>query len=110
MIALIIFGLIFISVILFAIVRVSVTCMFWCSKKPNDKQYVFKTSFPYYIIVLAGLCATVIIKFEANSFFNYLCGSIFFLALLIWRFEMKNSLNTNLTIQETDESHNPNLP
>jgi len=106
MIILILFGCVFIGTMLFLVIRLSVSFMFWISKKLKNKQHVFKIYFPYYIILLFGLCATPIIIYEANSFFNYFCGSIFLLALLIWRHEMKHILNTH---NKTKIAVEPNL-
>ncbi len=107
MIVLLIFGLAFVGSILFAMLRVSVSCMFWFSKKPKNKAYVFKIYFPCYIILLFGLCIAAIIKFNHNPFAIYFFGSIFFLALFIWRHEMthiiKNPYKTKIAVE-------PNLP
>ncbi|MEE9350537.1 MAG: hypothetical protein V3U80_10855 [Flavobacteriaceae bacterium] len=105
-----IFGIGFLGAFIFAIIKVSISCMFWFSKKPKDKQYVFKTCFPYYIIILFGLCVTAIIQCDLEPFAIYIFGSLYFLALLIWTFKMNKNQKSYKTINEDVEPENPNLP
>jgi len=104
------FGLIFLGSIIFVIIRLSISCLFWYSKKSKDKQHVFKIYFPYYIITLFGLCAMGIIKFNGQSFAIYFFGSLYFLTLIIWRYIMKYRAKQNHIIKKSIEIQTPNLP
>ena len=110
MVALIIFGLMVVGLIIFAFIRISVSSMFWLSKKPNDKAFVFRTYFPYYIISLFGFGVWLVIKFNFESFIIYCFASTFFLALLIWNYKLKHCKKQYNTIKKNNESQNPSLP
>jgi len=72
-------------------------------------MYVFKVYFPYYIIVLSGLCIAGIIQFEAHLLANYYFCSVFFTALLIWYNELKSEpkKNTKDFATEPNQTHLP---
>lgn len=110
MAALIIFVCLVAGGFTFIILRLSVTCVFWFSKKPNDKPYVFKTHFPYYIIVLFGLCSALIITLDFAYFAIYYAISTYFLALLIWNFKLKHCKRKYTTIKNITKPHHPELP
>jgi hypothetical protein len=109
-VVLIILGLTGLSLFIFAMIKISISCMFWCSKKPKDKIYVFKVYFPYYIIILFGLCITGIIKCNVAESAIYFFSGIFFLALLIWKHEMKSILKKKQNKNFAVEPNHPNLP
>jgi len=108
MIALIVLGFIFITSMILLVIKLSVSCMFWLSSRPKNKQHVFKIYFPYYIIILFGLCIAAIILFDNSLFAIYYFGAIFFITLLIWRKELKP--NTNAQHKIAVEPNHPNLP
>jgi hypothetical protein len=110
MIVFFLFGIGFVGLIAFAMIRISITSMFWLSKKPNDKNYVFKRYFPYYIIVYFGLCVTAIIQCDIEPFSIYFFGSLYVLALLIWAFKMRHCKRIYSTPQKNEEPESPNLP
>ena len=110
MIALIIFGCAFLGLLTFAVIRVSVSCIFWTAPKPKDKQQVFKIYFPYYIMSLFGFCIIAVFLFEDSLFATYYFGSVFFLALFIWKYKMKSCLNINIKNKNTVEPNHTNLP
>ncbi|WP_340154278.1 hypothetical protein [uncultured Winogradskyella sp.] len=106
--------IIFVSLIVggftFIIIRISISCMFWFSKKPNDKLYVFKTQFPYYMMALIGLSLIVIIKLDFTYSSLYYFLSTYFLALLIWNYKLKHCKRKYSTVKESIEQSQPKLP
>ncbi|WP_296380945.1 hypothetical protein [Winogradskyella sp.] len=84
--------------------------MFWISKNPKDKQHVFKVYFPYYIIIFFGLCLTAIITSKGDSSMICFCTVVYLLALIIWRYIIKQKPRVYRTIKENNELQNPNLP
>ncbi|WP_045472762.1 hypothetical protein [Winogradskyella sp. PG-2] len=110
MIALILFGFFFIGLITFIIIKLSISCLFWASKNPKDKPYVFKVYFPYYIIILFTLCIAFIIEFDKSLLAIYYFAAVYLVALFIWRSEIKSSRrkmhNNNFAV----EPNHPNLP
>lgn len=109
MAALIVLAFLFGGGFTFIIVRLSVSCLFWSSKKPNDKAYMLKTYFPYYMIALFGLGLTALIAFNFEVFLLYYVIATYFLALLIWNFKLNHSKRKYITSKEIIESQNPNL-
>ena len=110
MAALIVFAFLIISGFTFIIIRISVSCMFWFSKNPNDKMYVFKTLFPYYILVLFGLGITAIIAFNFEILLICYCICTYVLALLIWNFKLNRCKRKYSTTETIIEPQIPNLP
>jgi hypothetical protein len=110
MAALIIFGFIFIGSMTFIVIRISISCLFWVSKNPKDKQHVFKVCFPYYIIVLSALCITFILEFDKHEIAIYYFSAVYLIALLIWRSELKSSLKKKHYNNFADEPNHSNLP
>ncbi|EDP71763.1 hypothetical protein FBALC1_04727 [Flavobacteriales bacterium ALC-1] len=108
MIALIVFALFFIGLMTFVIIRISISCLFWASKNPKDKQSVFKACFPYYIIILFAICLAFIIKFDKNEIVVYYFSIVYFLTLFIWRSELKSSPKKNKSFAV--EPNHPKLP
>lgn len=96
--------------ITFVCIRISISYMFWNSKKPNDKAYMFRTFFPYYIITLFGLGVLVLAKLNFELYAIYIFGVIYISALLIWNYKLKHCKRKYTTTQNNDESQNPNLP
>jgi len=94
----------------FVILRLSVSCMFWFSKHPNDKAHVFRTQFPYYIIGLFGLGTTATITFNFEPFLIYYSLCTYVLALLIWNFKLNRRKKTYSTTDKIIEQQNPELP
>lgn len=94
-----VFVFIFVSLITFVFVRVSILCVFWVSKSASNKMQVYTLYFPYYIIVLTILCATFIYQSNLNEFAFYYFGSIYIMALLIWKFEIKKDNNKNFAVE-----------
>lgn len=94
----------------FILLRISVSCMFWFSNKPNDKNYVFRNQFPYYMMVLSILIITIIIASGFAYFTMYYFISVYFLALLIWNYKLKHCKRKYSTVETSNESSNPNLP
>lgn len=104
------FGLVFIGSMIYLVIRLSISCMFWISSKPNDKQHVLKVYFPYYIIALFGLCITAIVQFNNSLLATYFFSAIFFISLLIWRRDLKPNTKTNINNKFAVEPNHPNLP
>ncbi|MBC3844842.1 hypothetical protein H8K90_00485 [Winogradskyella echinorum] len=108
MIALILFGIFFTGLMTFVIVRISISCMFWSSKNPNDKQHIFKVYFPYYIIILSIICIAFIIKFNKSLLAIYYFSAVYIIALSIWRNEMKSRIKKKKNFAvEPNQSHLP---
>lgn len=93
----------------YLVVRISISCMFWASKNREDRKQVFKIYFPYYIIILFGLCITAIIGLGTNTFTLYYFGSVFFMSLFIWNRKIQKTSRFKKKSQETEELQNPNL-
>ncbi|WP_458629138.1 hypothetical protein [Winogradskyella sp. PC D3.3] len=108
MAALIVFTVLIIGGFTFIIIRLSISCMFWFSKNPNDKALVFKTYFPYYMIILFGLELTALITFNYASSVLYYSISTYVLALLIWNFKLKYSKSHYSTIVKQQNHSIPN--
>ncbi len=109
MVALIVIAFLLIPMITFIIIRLSISCMFWISKNPENKMHVFKLYFPYYVIILFGICIAAIIRFEANLLANYYFGLVFFTAIAIWWIKLKSSVkkvNENFAV-EPNQTHLP---
>ncbi|WP_299102977.1 hypothetical protein [uncultured Winogradskyella sp.] len=94
----------------FVILRISISSMFWFSKKPNDKQYVFKNQFPYYIIVLTTILTAILISSGFAYFAMYYVLGVYCLALLIWNFKLKHCKKTYNNTTHLTEQHQPKLP
>jgi hypothetical protein len=94
----------------FIIVRLSVSCMFWASKHRFDKMHVFKYFFPYYIITLFSICVIAILGLNKNLYATFYFSSVFIIALLIWRYEIKQSKKTKHLINKNSEQPHPELP
>lgn len=108
-------GLILIAILFgvgftFLILRISISSMFWFSKKPNDKMYVFKNQFPYYMMVLSAILATILIGFDFAFVASYYALGVYCFALLIWNFKLKHCKKTYTTTTRLIEQHHPNLP
>lgn len=90
----------------FIVVRISVSCVFWACENPKDTMHVVKYFFPYYIIALFTLCVVAIIKLDQSIFVICYSGFVFIIALLIWRYEIKNKP----TLPKNEETQHPKLP
>ena len=110
MAALIAFAFLIGGGITLVVLRISVSCMFWFSKNPNDKVHVFKTQFPYYMMLLfATLTAiNIITNFEIYIFIYSICT--YALALLIWNFKLKHCTRTYDTTISNLKPQHPELP
>lgn len=106
--------IIFVSLIVggftFIILRISISCMFWFSNKPNDKVHAFKTQFPYYMMVLFCLATTAVIKLNYAYFSLIYFISAYFLALLIWNYKLKHCKRKYSTVKESIEQSQLKLP
>ncbi|MFC0605992.1 hypothetical protein [Winogradskyella pulchriflava] len=85
----------------------SISCIFWSYQRPVDKQHVFKVWFPYYIIILTALCLAFIVKFDSLLAIYYF-SSVYLIALLIWRSELKPSIKKHENFAV--EPNHPKLP
>lgn len=94
----------------FLFLRFSISCMFWFSKKPNDKPYVFKTQFPYYIILLFCISTTLVIATDMAYFAMYYFITVHFLSLLIWYYKLNHCKKKYSTVKDTIEQSHPKLP
>ena len=110
MIVLIIIAFTALGIFLFSMIRISVSAMFWFSKYPNDKLYMFKTYFPCHIIVLFIMGTFIIIVSDFELFIIYSFAAIYILTLLIWNFKLKRCTRKYGLTQNNNESQNPNLP
>lgn len=110
MIGLIVLAFSVVGFLSYLVVRISISCMFWISKKPNDKVYMFKTYFPYYIIVLFVLSIIAIIGLHFIAFAIFFFAGIYILALLIWNFKLNHCKRRYSTTREIIKPQNPNLP
>lgn len=108
MIVLVCFGLAFIVLVTYAIIRISISCIFWSFNQPADKRHVFKTCFPYYIITLVLIGLALIIEFDKEPVVIYYAFSVYLLALFIWRSELKSSKKNNKNFAV--EPNQPQLP
>ena len=90
-----IFGFCFIGIMTFVVIRLSISCVFWSFIESSDKQRVIKLCFPYYIIILSALCFALIIEFDKSLFAIYYFSAVYFIALLIWKYELKSIKKTN---------------
>lgn len=90
-----IFGFLFIGLMTFTIVRLSISCVFWSYRRPVDKQKVFRKCFPYYIIILSAISIAFIIEFDKHPVSIYYFASVYIMALSIWKSEIKSSLKKN---------------
>ncbi len=79
----------FIALMTFIVIRLSISCMFWLSNNPKNKRHVFKTYFPYYIITFFALFIVIILEFDKSIFAFIYCGSVYSMILLVWRFKLK---------------------
>jgi len=104
MAALIVIAFLSIPIMSFIIIRLSISSMFWISKNPEDKMLVFKLYFPYYMIILFGICIAAVVKFKAHLLANYYFSLVFFTALLIWYAKLKSALEK----KTTDFANEPN--
>lgn len=109
MVILFIFGLTFIGLTTYAIVKVSISCMFWSFNDSVDKRHVFKTCFPYYIIILTLICIGFIIHFNADNLAIYYFASVYVTALVIWKNQLRTNTKT-LTKIKTVNPNNSQLP
>lgn len=110
MLVLIFAALIFFGLMVFGAVRLSVSLMFWCSKKPEDKHHVFKFYFPYYIIVFTSFCMSMIIIFGFEEIIILFFTSLYFLALVIWSYKMKQPEKVNHFENFAVEPNHPKSP
>lgn len=94
MVILFILGLAFIGITTFAIIKVSISCVFWSFNNSVDKRHIFKTCFPYYIISLTLICIGFIIHFNADSLAIYYFASVYVTALVIWKNQLKTKTKT----------------
>ncbi len=82
--------IVMIIVITYAMVRISISCIFWSVNNPKDKQAVFRLYFPYYIILLTMVCSGLIWSMDFDTLAWEYFSSVYILALLIWRYELKS--------------------
>ncbi|MBC2844811.1 hypothetical protein [Winogradskyella flava] len=95
MLALILFGFLFVGLMTFVIIRLSISCIFWTYSRPIDKQHVFKLCFPYYIIVLTIMCIGLIMNSDYHPLAMCYFSCVYFMAILTWKYELKSSLKKN---------------
>ncbi|MDB9721378.1 hypothetical protein OAA67_05855 [Winogradskyella sp.] len=89
MIGLAILGFLFVACIHFALLRISISCMYWWSNNSSSKADVFKICFPYYIITLSVLCLTAIVMFHFAQIAIIYFSFVYLTALLMWRHDLK---------------------
>lgn len=94
MVALIIFGISFILLATYTIIRISIACVFWSFNTSTDAMQIFKLCFPYYIITLTSICIVFIVTFNNSILVIYYFSSVYFLALFLWRRKIKPSKKT----------------
>ncbi|WP_138433138.1 hypothetical protein [Winogradskyella algicola] len=105
MVALIIFGISFILLATYTIIRISIACVFWSFNTSTNAKYIFKRCFPYYIIVLTSICIGFIITFNNSILVIYYFSSVYFLALFLWRRKIKPSKKSFAV--EPNQTHLP---
>lgn len=110
MVLLAVFAVLFIATITVATIRISISCIYWFMSTSKDKALAFKLYFPYYIMLLFGICLKCIISFNFDPFAIFYFSSVFMTALLIWRFDLnkaakrKNTFKNETTTTITDLS------
>tara|TARA_R110002049_G_scaffold45917_6_gene133542 strand:+ start:877 stop:1209 length:333 start_codon:yes stop_codon:yes gene_type:complete len=110
MVVLIVFAFSVLGFLTYAVIRLSVSCMFWSAKNIENKMQVFKIYFPYYIICLFALCITAIIGLQNNTFVIYYFSSVFFISLFVWHCKIKNPSTLKKTTDTIIKPQYPNLP
>ncbi|NRD24595.1 hypothetical protein HNV10_15175 [Winogradskyella litoriviva] len=110
MVALLVIAFLLGGGITFFFLRFSISCMFWFSKYPNDKPYVFQTKFPYYIISLFSISITLVIASDMAYFAMYYFITVHFLSLLIWYYKLHHCKKKYSTVSNTIEQSQPKLP
>ncbi len=88
-----IFVFTFIGLMTFIVVRMSISCILWSYPRPVDIQHAFRVYFPYYIIILFAICIAFILKFDKHPIAIYYFSSVYLMALLVWRSEIKKHNN-----------------
>lgn len=89
MVVLVIFGLTFIVLATYTIVRISIACVFWSFNTSTHAKHIFKLCFPYYIITLTVICMAFIIAFNKEPIVIYYFSTVYFLALFLWKRKLK---------------------
>ena len=106
MVAFIIFISAIVGLLTLVVVKLSISLIFWLANKSKDKQQVFKIYFPYYIITLVGLIVIIIIQSNFDIIVTIYFSTVYLMALLIWRSEIKNNHNKSFAA----EPNHSNLP
>lgn len=99
MVVLVIFGLTFIVLATYTIVRISIACVFWSFNTSTDSKHIFKLCFPYYIIVLTMICIAFIITFIKSIFAIYYFSTVYFLALFLWKRKLNPSKKKTFAVE-----------
>ncbi|APY07723.1 hypothetical protein BWZ20_05175 [Winogradskyella sp. J14-2] len=105
MIVLLIFGISFILLATYTIIRISIACVFWSFSTSTDAMQIFKRCFPYYIITLTSICLAFIVAFNKEPIVIYYVSSVYFLALFLWRRKIKTYKKTFAV--EPNQTHLP---
>ncbi|GAB4166559.1 MAG: hypothetical protein Tsb0033_28580 [Winogradskyella sp.] len=106
MVVLVIFGLTFIVLATYTIVRLSIACVFWSFNTSTDAKHIFKLCFPYYIIALTIICMAFIVAFNKEPIVIYYFSTVYFLALFLWKRKIKPS-KKNTFAAEPNQSRLP---
>jgi hypothetical protein len=99
MVVLVIFGLTFIVLATYTIVRISIACVFWSFNTSTDAKHIFKLCFPYYIIALTMICIAFIITFNKSIFAIYYFSTVYFLALFLWKRKLNPSKKKTFAVE-----------
>lgn len=99
MVVLVIFGLTFIVLATYTIVRISIACVFWSFNTSTDSKHIFKLCFPYYIIALTVICMAFIIAFNKEPIVIYYFSTVYFLALFLWKRKLNPSKKKTFAVE-----------
>ena len=110
MVALAIFGFLFACLIHFVVIRISISAIYWSLSDPKDKAWAFRIYFPYYIIILFGICIAFIIKSDLDPFAIFYFSMLYTTALIVWNRDLKKDLKRKHTIKKYNNPDIKNLP